>query len=88
MAFSLHYYGSALLLKERLLDESDKTVVLICERCGLLATYDRNRDITYCPICGQGTKISKVVCSYAFKLLMQEMMSLGLAPRLKLRDKV
>ncbi len=81
-------HGSALLLKERLLDESDKTVVLICERCGLLAVYDRNRDITYCPICGQGTKISKVVCSYAFKLLMQEMMSLGLAPRLKLKDKV
>ena len=81
-------HGSALLLKERLLDESDRTVVLICERCGLLGVYDRNRDLTYCPICGQGTKISKVVVSYAFKLLMQEMMSLGLAPRLKLRDRV
>ena len=81
-------HGSALLLKERLLDESDKTIILVCHKCGLLAVFDRNRDMTYCPICGQGIKISKVVCSYAFKLLMQEMMSLGLAPRLKLKDRV
>jgi len=81
-------HGSALLLKERLLDESDRTVVLVCEKCGLLAVYDRNRDKRYCPVCGEGTIISKVVCSYAFKLLLQEMMSLGLAPRLKLKEKI
>ncbi len=81
-------HGSALLLKERLLDESDRTVILVCEKCGLLAVYDRNRDKRYCPVCGEGTIISKVVCSYAFKLLLQEMMSLGLAPRLKLKEKI
>ncbi len=81
-------HGSALLLKKRLLDESDKTVVLVCEKCGLLAVYDRNQDKRYCPVCGEGTQISKVVCSYAFKLLLQEMMSLGLAPRLKLKEKI
>jgi DNA-directed RNA polymerase subunit B len=81
-------HGSALLLKERLLDESDRTVILVCEKCGLLAVYDRNKDKRYCPVCGEGTIISKVVCSYAFKLLLQEMMSLGLAPRLKLKEKI
>ncbi|MFX1259264.1 MAG: hypothetical protein ACFFAN_15525, partial [Promethearchaeota archaeon] len=59
-----------------------------CEKCGLLAVYDKTRDKQYCPLCGEGTTISKVVCSYAFKLLLQEMMSLGLAPRLKLKEKI
>ena len=80
-------HGSAMLLKERLLDESDKTEILVCEECGLLAVYDRSRDRTYCPICGEDTAISEVVCSYAFKLLVQEMMSLGIAPRLILRER-
>jgi DNA-directed RNA polymerase subunit B len=80
-------HGAAVLLKERLLDESDKTQILICEKCGLLGIYDRNRDRPYCPICGQDSLISTVTCSYAFKLLLQEMMSLGLAPRLILKDR-
>ncbi len=80
-------HGSATLLKERLLDESDRTNILVCEKCGLLATYDRNKDKASCPICGDKSTISNVTCSYAFKLLLQEMMSLGLAPRLILKDR-
>ncbi|MBD3351997.1 MAG: DNA-directed RNA polymerase subunit B, partial [Candidatus Lokiarchaeota archaeon] len=82
-------HGSTILLKERLLDESDKTQILVCEKCGLLAVYDRNKDRMYCPICKEGSdvKISAVTVAYAFKLLLQEMMSLGLAPRLILKDR-
>ncbi len=80
-------HGASLLLKERLLDESDKTVITICEECGLLANYDKKVDKYYCNICGDKTLISKVECSYAFKLLVQEMMALGLAPRLRLEEK-
>ena len=80
-------HGSAVLLKERLLDESDHTSILVCEQCGLLSIYDRNRDRSYCPVCGEKPVISTVNCSYAFKLLLQEMMSLGLAPRLILKDR-
>ncbi len=80
-------HGAALLLKERLLDESDKTTILVCEKCGFIANYDRNRDKYYCPVCGEKVPISRVTCSYAFKLLLQEMMSLGLAPRLVLKER-
>ena len=65
----------------------DKTTILICEQCGLLSVYDRNKDKMYCPICGDKIVVSTVTCSYAFKLLLQEMMSLGIAPRLILKDR-
>ena len=41
----------------------------------------------YCPICGDKAKISKVTISYAFKLLLQELMSLNIMPRLRLKDR-
>lgn len=81
-------HGAAMLLKERLLEESDRTVVNICEDCGLISYYDRTKDKNFCPICGEKAKTTAVVVSYAFKLLLQELMSLGIAPRLKLQEKV
>jgi DNA-directed RNA polymerase subunit B len=81
-------HGAAILLKGRLLDESDKSNMLVCEQCGLIGVYDRNKDQYYCPICGSTAKISSVVVSYAFKLLIQEMMSLGLACRLRLKEMI
>jgi DNA-directed RNA polymerase subunit B len=37
---------------------------------------------------GDKAKISSVVIAYAFKLLLQEMMSLNVAPRLLVKEKV
>jgi DNA-directed RNA polymerase beta subunit len=81
-------HGAALLLRERLLEESDKYTAMVCEECGMLAEYDRNRDRYRCRVCApQTTTISKVVMSYAFKLVLQELMSLGIWARLKLADR-
>ncbi|HZS74882.1 MAG TPA: DNA-directed RNA polymerase subunit B, partial [Candidatus Nitrosotalea sp.] len=33
-------YGASMMLKDRLLDESDKADIYICERCGLVSYYD------------------------------------------------
>jgi DNA-directed RNA polymerase subunit B len=81
-------HGAALLLRERLLDESDKYTAMVCEECGMLAEYDRNRDRYRCRVCApRTTTISKVSISYAFKLVVQELMSLGIWPRLKLAER-
>jgi DNA-directed RNA polymerase subunit B len=80
-------HGAALLLKERLLEESDKTEIFICDTCGLIATWDRKKDQTYCNVCGNvDTGIYKIAISYAFKLLLQELMSLTIKPQIILAD--
>jgi DNA-directed RNA polymerase subunit B len=79
-------HGASMLLKERLLEESDKTTVYICERCGTIAYYDANRKEYVCRICGDKAKISPVVMSYAFKLLLQELMSLTIMPKIILEE--
>jgi len=40
-----------------------------------------------CRVCGEKARISPVALSYAFKLLLQELMALGIAPRLELKEK-
>ncbi|MEM2995299.1 MAG: DNA-directed RNA polymerase subunit B [Candidatus Bathyarchaeia archaeon] len=80
-------HGAAMLLRDRLLEESDKYTLYICESCGYIAYYDMKQRKYICRICGDKAKISPVIVSYAFKLLLQELMSLCIAPKLKLKEK-
>ena len=79
-------YGASMLLMERLLEESDKTYELVCTNCGLVAVRDFVKNTSYCHLCGFST-LEYVEISYAFKLLLDEIKSLHLFPRLVLKDK-
>ena len=78
-------HGASLLLKERF--DSDKTIIPVCESCGLIAVHDNLKNKDYCPVCGDNVTINYIEISYAFKLIMDELKSLGIYPRLKLKTK-
>ena len=81
-------YGASMILKDRLLEESDKTEIYVCERCGLVAYHDMKQRKYVCRVCGDKARVSSISIAYAFKLLLQEMMSLNIAPRLLIKERV
>ncbi|MBR9699220.1 DNA-directed RNA polymerase subunit B [Candidatus Woesearchaeota archaeon] len=78
-------HGASLLLKERF--DSDRTIVPVCEECGLIAVSDEFRNRSYCPLCGDTVEINNIDISYAFKLILDEFKSLGIYPKLQLESK-
>ncbi|MDE0741382.1 MAG: DNA-directed RNA polymerase subunit B [Candidatus Poseidoniia archaeon] len=77
-------HGAAMVIKDRLLDESDKTVQYVDSKSGHIGYLDR-RGVLTSPM-GDNTSIYPVAMSYAFKLLLEELKSLGIAARLRLED--
>jgi DNA-directed RNA polymerase beta subunit len=80
-------HGASMLLKDRLLDESDKIVIPVCSKCGLIATRDYESRRTYCPLCGD-VPTHNVEMAYAFKLLLNELEGMCIYPKLRLGDRV
>jgi len=78
-------HGAAFTLKDRMLDESDRTRILVCENCGSIAWFDVKQQRAICPICKDKAVVATVTVSYAFKLLLQELMSLCIYPKLILK---
>jgi hypothetical protein len=94
---SLLGHGMAKFLKERLMDTSDAYTCYVCGECGLFAqrmirkdnkSYSSTSDIYYCPACNNKTNIAKVMIPYAFKLLMQELMCMCIAPRIRVKESI
>ncbi|HLH85644.1 MAG TPA: DNA-directed RNA polymerase subunit B, partial [Thermoplasmataceae archaeon] len=81
-------HGAAMVIKDRLLDQSDGTILYVCGNptCGHIAILDRKRGLPRCPVCGNTGNIHPVETSYAFKLMRDELASMGVIMRLVLGD--
>ncbi|MCL5679072.1 MAG: DNA-directed RNA polymerase subunit B [Candidatus Thermoplasmatota archaeon] len=81
-------HGAAMVIKDRLLDQSDGTILYVCgnPKCGHIAILDRRKGTLRCPVCGNTGNIHPVETSYAFKLMRDELNSLGVIMRLNLGD--
>ena len=80
-------HGASMVIKDRLLDESDITTKYVCNTCGHIALIDRHGRL-HCPVCGDKADIHPVQMSYAFKLLIDELKSLSVVPRIRLHTLV
>ncbi|EQB74329.1 MAG: hypothetical protein AMDU4_FER2C00016G0042 [Ferroplasma sp. Type II] len=81
-------HGASMVIKDRLLDQSDGTILYVCGNptCGHIAIYDFRKGTLRCPACGNTGNIYPIETSYAFKLMRDELSSMGIVMRLKLGD--
>ncbi|KAI3381933.1 hypothetical protein SNEBB_006954 [Seison nebaliae] len=75
-------YGASLLLLERLMISSDQFTVELCNGCGIMS------GINYCNLCQTADKMASLSMPYACKLLFQELHSMNIVPRLKLKSSI
>jgi DNA-directed RNA polymerase II subunit RPB2 len=75
-------HGTLQFLKERMLDVSDNYKTHICNRCGLITPVNLEENISKCKKCKNYIDFSEIRIPYACKLLIQELESMSMAPRL------
>ena len=75
-------HGAARFVKERLYDSSDAFSVYVCNKCGLIASFNNNKNIHICKTCQNRTDFKYVEIPYACKLMFQELISMNIAPRI------
>ena len=87
-------HGLAKFLKERFMDCADAYSTYVCGKCGMFARREDSRynepkpgpdDVYYCPMCDNYTDIHQIMIPYAFKLMLQELMAMNIAPRIRVQ---
>ena len=75
-------HGASQFLRERLLESSDNYYLHICDHCGLFATKLKDKDVYECKKCANHTDTLLIILPYAAKLLLQELLSMTIVPRI------
>ena len=79
-------HGSVQFLKERTFDCSDKYYIWVDQETGMISPVNPQKGIYKSLYSDNTTKFSKVQIPYSSKLLIQELMSMCIVPRLKTTD--
>ena len=85
-------HGASRFCRERLYDVSDKYTVHVCEKCGMIASYNDNTTnrmhkasdvvVHMCNTCDNMTSFSRVEIPFAYKLLSHELQAINIVPRI------
>ena len=75
-------HGASAFLKERLLDVSDNYKVFVCNKCYMIGSVNEKKNIYKCDHCPNTTEFNEIRLPYACKLLLQELISMSIVPRL------
>jgi len=76
-------HGAVLTLKERF--DSDKAIIPICKKCGLIAIYDTLKNRTYCPVC-KDSDIAWIETGHAFRLTLDELKAMCIYPKIVTKE--
>ena len=84
-------HGGAAFCKDRLYEASDKYVVNVCKKCGMIAAFNDGKSNNFhtssdfkvhlCNTCGNRTDFARVDMPYANKLMFQELQTMNVIPR-------
>jgi DNA-directed RNA polymerase beta subunit len=78
-------YGAAMLLNEKLVENSDKVILPVCKECGIIAIDDRTQGKKYCVACGSNNTIN-ISMPYSFKLFLDELKAMAIYPKILTKD--
>ena len=81
-------HGAANFIHDRTYNCSDKYEVHICNYCGMIAIFNRDKNIYCCKQCDNYVAFSRLKIPYAFKLLTQELMTMNIAPRIVTKENI
>ena len=74
-------HGVSVFQKERLMDMSDNYYVYICKKTGMISAVNKEKNI-YNSFSSNTTDFSEIRIPYAYKLLVQELQTMGICTRL------
>ena len=75
-------HGASAFTKDRIYHSSDKYEVYVC-KCGLIAVFNNDKQVHHCLTCNNTSEFYRCKIPYACKLLIQELESMCIAPRIK-----
>jgi DNA-directed RNA polymerase II subunit RPB2 len=75
-------HGASRFTKGRIYDASDTFSVHVCNKCGLIASYNDIENIHICNTCENRIDFSYVEIPYSCKLMFQELITMNIAPRI------
>ncbi len=79
-------HGITEFTKERFMECSDGFPCYICNDCGRIAIANPKENIWQCKVCNNHTNFRSVQIPYAYKLMMQEMETMGITSRIHTED--
>ena len=75
-------HGASAFTKGRIYDASDKFQVYVCKKCGFIASFNDEKHIHWCKTCDNRTDFALCKIPYACKLLIQELITMNIGPRI------
>jgi DNA-directed RNA polymerase II subunit RPB2 len=75
-------HGASRFTKGRIYDASDSYNLHICNKCGMIVSFNNKEKIHICKTCENRTDFKYIEIPYSCKLAFQELLTMNIAPRI------